>query len=126
MRLRLLLRLLLLGLLLLLISLLLLLVVVRWLIGNSMIRLTFVGRRCCHWVLTRNIRSSPSAARIGTTGTMLITTGWYRRVRLSLSADIATTVRSTHVSLHAKSPILLLSSAGCERNLQAVTSYECA
>lgn len=114
MRLRLLLRLLL-GLLLLLSCLLLLLMVVR-LVRYSVIRLTFVGRGSGNATLACNIRPSPSTTRVGTTGTMLVAPGGYRRVRLTLPADVAT-VRSTNATLHVKSAILLLSATGGERDL---------
>lgn len=111
--------LLLLGLLLLLNCLLLLLLVVVWLwVRYSMTRLTFVGPGTCDARLTCYIGSSSAATRVGTSGTMLITTGRYRGVGLSLAADVAP-MRSTKTTLHAKSPVLRLSSSGGERYLRS-------
>lgn len=95
----------------------LLLLVVVWLwVRYSMTRLTFVDHGTCNAVLTSYIGSSSAATRIGTTGTVLVTTGRYRGVGLSLATDV-TPVRTTNASLHAESPVLLLS--GGERYLRS-------
>lgn len=108
----------LLGLLLLLNCLLLLLVVVWLWVRYSMTRLTFVDHGTCNAALTCYIDSSSAATRVGTSGTMLVTTGRYRGVGLSLATDVAP-VRSTNATLHAESPVLLLS--GGERYLRSQT-----
>lgn len=95
-----------------------LLLVVVWLwVRYSMTRLTFVGPRTCDAVLTCHIGSSSAATRVGTPGTMFIATGRYRGVGLSLAAHTSP-VRSTKATLHAESPVLLLS-AGGERYLRS-------
>lgn len=115
--------LLLLGLLLLLNCLLLLLVVVWLWVRYSMTRLTFVGPGTCNTVLTCYIGSSSAATSVGTSGTMLITTSRYRGVGLSLAADIAP-VRSTNATLHAESPVLLLSGGKRYLRSQAIARNE--
>lgn len=109
--------LLLLGLLLLNCLLLLRVVVGLW-VRYSMNRLIFVGPGSCDAAYACYIGSSSAAARVGTTGTMLIATGRYRGIGLSLATDIAP-VGATKATLHAESAVLLLSSSGGERHLRS-------